>query len=150
MRSLTYLYAHGTEVLILTLEHLEIVLVATLLAFVTAVPLGVWIARRRAWAGPVLALASTGPAQGDDNKRNRQFDVYRAHDDLIHNLAIPTGGQSQEYPEGAPYSQRYRRYQQGNTGTVDNSRQDIPPQMVSTEQERGRPTRSNHCIYPVS
>ncbi|MCZ6554298.1 MAG: ABC transporter permease [SAR324 cluster bacterium] len=58
MRSLTYLYTHGTEVLILTLEHLEIVLVATLLAFVTAVPLGVWIARRRPWAGPVLALAS--------------------------------------------------------------------------------------------
>ena len=58
MRSLTYLYTHRTEVLILTLEHLEIVLVATLLAFVTAVPLGVWIARRRALAGPVLALAS--------------------------------------------------------------------------------------------
>ena len=58
MRSLAYLQAHLGEVAVLTVEHLEMVVAATLIAFITAVPIGVLISRRRSWAVPVLHLAN--------------------------------------------------------------------------------------------
>ena len=57
MRAFSYLWTHADEALRLTLAHLELVALATLLAFVTAVPLGAWIARHPRWAGPTLAVA---------------------------------------------------------------------------------------------
>ena len=57
MRTLTYLAEHGEEVLRLTVRHGALVVVATGLAVLTAVPLGLWIARRPRFAAPVLGAA---------------------------------------------------------------------------------------------
>jgi osmoprotectant transport system permease protein len=57
VRTLTYLLDHAPEVWALTAQHAALVGYATLLAVITAVPVGVAIARRPRWAGPVLALA---------------------------------------------------------------------------------------------
>jgi osmoprotectant transport system permease protein len=57
MRTLSYLWEHAGEVAALTGQHAALVGYATLLAVLTAVPIGVAIARRPRWAGPVLALA---------------------------------------------------------------------------------------------
>jgi osmoprotectant transport system permease protein len=57
MRTLTYIAEHADEVLRLTLQHGALVITATALAVLTAVPLGLAIARRPAWAAPVLGAA---------------------------------------------------------------------------------------------
>lgn len=57
MRTLSYLWSHAGEAAALAGQHAALVGYATLLAVLTAVPVGVAIARRPRWAGPVLALA---------------------------------------------------------------------------------------------
>lgn len=54
---MSYLLANGSEVTRLTLEHLQISLLACVLASLIALPIGVLISRRRRLAGPVVGTA---------------------------------------------------------------------------------------------
>jgi osmoprotectant transport system permease protein len=55
---LEFIWARRSEVLVLTLEHLEIVAISILIAVVIGLPLGILMTRKAALSRPVLAIAN--------------------------------------------------------------------------------------------
>jgi osmoprotectant transport system permease protein len=53
-----FLAQYGEEIATLTLEHIWMAAAAMLLAVVVAVPTGIWLTRKPAWARPILAAAN--------------------------------------------------------------------------------------------
>lgn len=53
-----FLARYGEEIVTLTLEHIWMAAAAMLLAVAVAVPTGIWLTRKPAWARPVLAVAN--------------------------------------------------------------------------------------------
>ncbi len=53
-----FLARYGEEIATLTLEHVWMAAAAMLLAVVVAVPTGIWLTRKPAWARPILAAAN--------------------------------------------------------------------------------------------
>jgi osmoprotectant transport system permease protein len=49
---------YGSEIVILTLEHLWLTGIAMLLAAAVAVPVGIWLTRSARWARPVIGVAN--------------------------------------------------------------------------------------------
>jgi osmoprotectant transport system substrate-binding protein/osmoprotectant transport system permease protein len=58
VKVLEFIWMRRTEVLLLTLEHLEIVAIAILVAVAIGLPLGIWMTRRPALSRPILAVAN--------------------------------------------------------------------------------------------
>jgi osmoprotectant transport system permease protein len=54
----TFFATHRAEILSTTLEHLELVLLAMVIAVAIAIPLGIFIVERRAWRTVALGIAS--------------------------------------------------------------------------------------------
>lgn len=55
---MSYLLRYPGKILLLTAQHLELTLVALAIALVIALPLGVFLARRRRLYGPVMSILS--------------------------------------------------------------------------------------------
>ncbi|MGA2813917.1 MAG: ABC transporter permease [Candidatus Acidiferrum sp.] len=58
MNVYTFFATHRAEILSTTLEHLELVLLAMVIAVAIAIPLGIFIVERRAWRTVALGIAS--------------------------------------------------------------------------------------------
>jgi osmoprotectant transport system permease protein len=57
MNVIAFFRENATEILMRSGQHLMLAVIATLIATVTAVPVGIWLTRKPAWRNPVLGFA---------------------------------------------------------------------------------------------